>query len=80
MTGERSLGEVSLTETKDLMTSTMKLLEVLDPLVEFQDSVIDLLTMKDPYKSYAFLSVASLTIMYFEVAIPLWFIAFAVYI
>ena len=62
------------------MTSTMKLLEVLDPLVEFQDTMIDLFTMKDTYKSCSFLGVASFTIMYFEIAIPLWFIAFAVYI
>ena len=42
--------------------------------------MIDIILVKDPLKTIVFLFLASFTILYFEIAIPIWFIAFAVYI
>ena len=77
---ERHLGAISLTESKELMQSTMKLLEVLDPLVDVYEYVVLLVTLQDPLKSAVFLLVATFTILFMEIAVPMWFIAAALFI
>ena len=69
-----------MSETKDLMQAAISLLEVLDPVVNMQNLMIDLITIKNPLHTCLFLFVASFTILYLEIAIPLWFIGFAIYI
>ena len=58
----------------------MKLLEVLDPLVDVYEFVVLLVTLQDPLKSAVFLLVATFTILFMEVAIPMWFISAALFI
>ena len=79
-TAEKNLGEISMSETKDLMTAALSLLEVVDPVGNMQNLMIGLSTIKNPLHTCLFLFVASFTILYLEIAIPLWFIGFAIYI
>ena len=58
----------------------MKLLEVLDPLVDVYEFVVLLVTLQDLLKSAVFLLVATFTILFMEVAIPMWFISAALFI
>ena len=77
---ERHLGKISFEESKELINSTMTLLEVLDPLVDLYEYTCAFITLQDPLKSTVFLLVTSFTILFMEIAVPMWFIGAAVFI
>lgn len=58
-------------QTLELVNATKKLIESLDPVVDVYESLLDLIHLKDPYKSTLFLLVASLCILHIEAAIAL---------
>ena len=43
----------------------------LDPAVEFYEAILDLLALKDPYKSALFLITTTLALLYYEAAISI---------
>lgn len=47
------------------------MIECLDPAVDFYEAVLDIIHLKDPYKSTLFLTIGSLAILHYEAAIAL---------
>ena len=74
------MGKVNLWDNTELLKATYELLEILDPVVDAYEFGIYLATLQNPAQSVLFLAIASFVIMFYEVAIPLGFIAFALLI
>lgn len=57
--------------TLELAGATKKLVESLDPVVDIYETLLDLIHLKDPYKSTLFLLITSLCVLHIEAAIAL---------
>lgn len=55
----------------ELLAALKKMINCLEPCVDIYEDVLDLIQLKDPYKSALFLMVASVSIVNYEAAISL---------
>ena len=62
------------------MAATKKMVECLDPAVDLYEAILDIMHLKDPYKSALFLMVASVAILHYEAALALSLIGILIFI
>ena len=55
----------------ELLTALKKMINCLDPAVDLYEDALDLIHLKDTYKSAFFLIVASISMLHYEAALSL---------
>ena len=66
-----SLGNIFDLQSMELLTALKKMINCLDPTVDLYEDALDLIHLKDGYKSALFLIVASISMLHYEAAMSL---------
>ena len=78
--GERSLGNIFDLHTAEMAAATKKVIEGLSPAVALYETVLDLTSLRDPYKSLVFLFITSFCLLHLELALGLILLSILVFI
>ena len=78
--GERSLGNIFDLQTAEMAAATKKVIEGLSPAVAFYETVLDLINLRDPYKSTVFLFVTSFCLLHLELALGFTLLSILIFI
>ena len=68
---EKTLGSIFDFQTKAFLEATKRMIECLSPVLDLYVTIVDLIQLKDPYKSTLFFMTVSLAILNIEAALSL---------